>query len=178
MAPFSYFNVVCHRPPVVMISINVPPAGPKDTLANIKASGEFTVNIMSEWYVNSANYTCINAPAGYDEMAAGGVAKQPSTVVKPPLAADAAISFECTVLDPARTGTPMVPLRDDDGNVNTTVVFGLIEQVHVREDVLDERGNVDLAKLKPLGRAGGNDYVRVLEGFTLRRPAYSEGKQS
>jgi len=66
LAPFSYFNVLSHDPPTVMFSVNrAPPAfGPKDTARNILETKEFTVNIISEWFVDEANYTSVDAPPG------------------------------------------------------------------------------------------------------------------
>jgi Flavin reductase like domain len=50
LAPFSFFNVVCHDPPTVAISIAMAGGRQKDTATNILDSGEFVVNIISEWF--------------------------------------------------------------------------------------------------------------------------------
>jgi flavin reductase (DIM6/NTAB) family NADH-FMN oxidoreductase RutF len=42
LAPFSYFNAVCSKPPLIMLSIGVRPDGTlKDTTANIAARRDF-----------------------------------------------------------------------------------------------------------------------------------------
>jgi hypothetical protein len=50
LAPFSFFNVVCNDPPTVAISIAMAGGQQKDTATNILESGEFVVNIISEWF--------------------------------------------------------------------------------------------------------------------------------
>jgi flavin reductase (DIM6/NTAB) family NADH-FMN oxidoreductase RutF len=51
VAPYSYFNAMCHNPMTVCIGINYPagrlPDGKKDTLRNIEATGEFVVRSIS-----------------------------------------------------------------------------------------------------------------------------------
>ena len=46
VAPFSYFNAITNRPPLIGISINLRGGEPKDTLRNIRATGDFVVPIM------------------------------------------------------------------------------------------------------------------------------------
>ena len=68
LAPFSYFGIVCHDPMLVSISVCTQREGndrvKKDTLNNIEETGEFVVNIMSEWYVEAANHSCGSFPPG------------------------------------------------------------------------------------------------------------------
>lgn len=54
----------------------------------------------------------------------------------------------------------------------TTMILGNVKYIHVRKDVLNERGNVDPAKLKPMGRMGDITYARSTEGFRLERPSW------
>jgi flavin reductase (DIM6/NTAB) family NADH-FMN oxidoreductase RutF len=49
-APFSYFTVVSHDPPLLVIGICTV-GKKKDTLVNIETTGQFVVNIMSTWYL-------------------------------------------------------------------------------------------------------------------------------
>jgi hypothetical protein len=58
LAPFSFFNVVTHDPPTVMIGIVNNAGGVrKDTLKNIEATKEFVVNIVGDWMVESKFYS-------------------------------------------------------------------------------------------------------------------------
>lgn len=67
LAPYSYFGAVSHDPPCVVVSIcrsGARGGGKKDTLVNAEATGELCINIMSEWYVESANHCCGNYDPG------------------------------------------------------------------------------------------------------------------
>ncbi|KAL8278226.1 hypothetical protein RQP46_009399 [Phenoliferia psychrophenolica] len=70
LAPFSYFNIVSHNPPTIVISFShsKPPAR-KETAANILETKTFTVNIISEAFVEAANVTSIDAPPEVSEWA-------------------------------------------------------------------------------------------------------------
>lgn len=98
-APFSYFGVVSHDPP--LLSVTVCTQGrdrtQKDTLNNIIATNQFVVNIMSEWFVESANHTCGAFPPDVDEITVSGLSAVPSVKVKPPRVAESAVQLECQV---------------------------------------------------------------------------------
>src|SRR5579864_8414594 len=56
-APFSYFNAVCHEPPIVSIAIQRRGGVHKDTARNIIGSREFVVNICSLNLAKSVSIT-------------------------------------------------------------------------------------------------------------------------
>eukprot|EP00887_Chlorella_sp_A99_P004648 scaffold4.g4648.t1 len=126
LAPYSYFNVLAHDPPTVAIGCcasRLRPHGKKDTLVNILETGEFVVNIISEWFVEvgrgalvdgqaqdggarvgrarrpasdkAANHCCGNFDYGEDEMALSGLTPLPSVKVAPPRVREAAVQLEC-----------------------------------------------------------------------------------
>ena len=100
LAPFSYTGCVAHDPPTLAVSIcrNARAVdGKKDTLANIDATGEFVVCIMSEWFVEAANHTCGTFERGVDEFDQAGLTRLPSTKVAPPRVGESAVHFECVV---------------------------------------------------------------------------------
>ena len=61
LAPFSFFNVVCGDPPVVCFS-PIWRNPPKDTIVNIRATGEFVVNIVSEEFADKMNVCAGRVP--------------------------------------------------------------------------------------------------------------------
>ncbi|KAI0653593.1 hypothetical protein C8Q70DRAFT_927387 [Cubamyces menziesii] len=72
LAPFrqvpAWFNQVTHNPPIISVSCSASPKGGlKDTASNIKATKNFTVNIISEPFVENANFTSLDAPADVSE---------------------------------------------------------------------------------------------------------------
>lgn len=98
-APYSYFNIVSHDPPLVVIGncINMRAQSKKDTLQNIEATGQFVVNIMSSWYVESANHCSGAFPPDVSEFEVSGLSTLPSDIVKPPRVGEAAVQLECEV---------------------------------------------------------------------------------
>src|ERR1700761_3848675 len=84
-APFSFFNFFSGDPPVVGIGIGsrIPPA-PKVTRANIRDTGQFVVNLVSEDMAPAMNVTAIDFPPSVDELVQAGLTTKPSAHVKPP----------------------------------------------------------------------------------------------
>ena len=65
-APFSFFNAVSSRPPVVVLGINGegPEGGYKDTENNIRDTGEFVVNLVDEALAERMNICAVISRAG------------------------------------------------------------------------------------------------------------------
>lgn len=173
LAPYSYFNVMGHNPPVVAIGMSRSPGrggGKKDTFLNIEQTGEFVVNIMSDWFVEAANHTCGDFARGVDEMAAAGLTPQPSERVRPPRVAEAAVQFECKI----RT---VHEVLDRDGKPSNAIVIGEVVLVHVAEAVTGRSPSgkvvVDPGKLRAVCRLGGVTYGRVTELYDIPRPPNS-----
>jgi len=172
LAPFSYSGAVGHDPPAIMLSCcRKGSGGPtKDTLDNIVATKEFTLNMMSEWFIEAANHCCIPAPPEEDEMDLAGLSPLPSVVVKPPRVAEAAVQMECRLIH-------TYDLRNGKGEVNSTVLIGEVVMWHVHEELLDETGanpKVRFEKYRPITRLGGNWYGctdRIFELPRVDRPA-------
>ncbi|KAG6896301.1 hypothetical protein C0992_009254 [Termitomyces sp. T32_za158] len=170
LAPFSWFNQVSSNPPVLSVSITTlrNPTRPKDSARNIKATKEFTVNIISEPWVAQSNITSVNAPEDFDEWPVSGLTKEPSIHVKAPRVRESAFSMECELLQAIDIPIP------ETGEIGTNLILGRIKYIHVRNDVLDERGNVDPGKLQLVARMGGTLYAKVNEGYDINRPSWKE----
>ncbi|MEM9010170.1 MAG: flavin reductase family protein [Pseudomonadota bacterium] len=161
LAPYSFFNAVAYTPPMVMYSSTGAKLGAgerKDTLANIRATGEFVVNIVPEALRDAMNRSAQHAPAGIDEFAAAGLEKAPSTVVGAPRVAGAPAALECTLWQ-------VVELPGGE----STVVFGEVVGIHIDDDAIVD-GMVDPTRYRPLARLGYHDYAAVREVFAMRRP--------
>lgn len=168
LAPFSFFNVVNPDPPVFTLGFSGPLDKPKDTCRNILETQELTINIISEWFVEAANYCSINSPADVDEWELSGLTPLESDLVRPPHVAESAFSVEAKLLHSHEWKS-----RADPGK--STGVLCIVEGVrfHVREDVLNEQKNqIDIAKLKPVSRLGGISYGRTTAGYEMPRPQY------
>jgi flavin reductase (DIM6/NTAB) family NADH-FMN oxidoreductase RutF len=163
LAPFSFFNVVCPKPPTVLFCpmIRGTDGNTKDTLNNVKATGEFVVNIVTEELVPAMIASSVEIAADVNEFELTGLKTAPSVVVKPPRVAQSPIHFECKL-------TQIVEIGNNRGG--GSVVIGEIVHLHVDERVLFDEDKIDLKALKPVGRLARSAYVRVTDLFEIERP--------
>ncbi|KIK28276.1 hypothetical protein PISMIDRAFT_91722 [Pisolithus microcarpus 441] len=170
LAPFSWFNMVTNNPPLVSFCCtNVPHV--KDTPTNVRNGLGFTVNIISEPFVENANVASINAPPEFDEWTISGLTKAPSIHVKAPRVKESAFSMECELFQAIDITHPV------SGQITTTMILAHVKYIHVRNDVLNERGIVDITKYKPIARLGDISYGRVGDVFRLARPVWDREKE-
>lgn len=178
LAPFSYFNTVGHAPPLVAIGFattKLRDHGLKDTLYNILETGEFVVNIISEWYVEAANHCCGNFPYGSNEMELSGLHPQPSHKIKPPRVAEAGVQLECVLRQKYQAFKQSGGKADNaDEKPTTTVIIGEVVMFHIADGVSGKSPSgkliVDINKFAPISRLGGNTYGRTSGLFDLPRP--------
>ena len=161
LAPYSFFNAVCPNPPHVLFCPNVRADNPKDTLANVRATGEFVVNIVTQPTAAAMNATAADFPPDVDEFAAAGLTRLPSEIVQAPRVAESPIHYECRV-------TQIIDVSDEPGG--GSVVIGRVLRLHVAEHVLIGNDKIDLAALEPVGRLAGSSYARINDIFELARP--------
>ena len=171
LAPFSQFNLVSTAPPVVMFSCNTPEDRPeKDTLSNVRATGEFVANIVSWDLRHAMNTTSTPCPPGDDEFVLAGLEKAESVKVRPPRVAAAPANLECTVLR-------IVDIEPEfPGETRSSVVFGRVVGVHLAEEYLDADGRYDTAKARPVTRLGGANYATVGEIIQMPAPFRRSGE--
>ncbi len=162
LAPFSYCNIACIEPPMLLFCPQHRPDGShKHTLDNVRATGEFVLHIVSEDLVAPMNQTSADYPQGMDEFAQTGLDAVPSELIAPPRVAAAKIAFECRVEQIVSLG----------GASGAAVVIGRVLLVHVADDVWND-GYIVLDALEPVARLAGNGYARVTDTFDLPRPEY------
>ena len=105
LAPFSYFNVMAHDPPVVCFSVCRDRGNEKDTLRNVKESRECVVSMIAEWFVEAANHTCGRWPYEMDEFEISGLTKTEAAKVEAPLVKESPFNMECKVIKYASCGS-------------------------------------------------------------------------
>jgi flavin reductase (DIM6/NTAB) family NADH-FMN oxidoreductase RutF len=137
LAPFSYFNVVNHDPPMFVLGFAGGMDRAKDTLKNLLGTKEAVINIITEEYIEAANYTSINAPVGVSEWAFSGLHAERSKYVKPDRVKEAVFSIEGKLVETVEwtSKNPATPGKK-------TGVTAFVEGVNfwVREDAIDEQG--------------------------------------
>lgn len=159
-APFSCFNMLGHTPPMLVLGIQQRDDGSyKDTCANIMATGEMVVNLVTEADAAAMNFTSVEAPAEFDEIAAAGIGVTASLHVAPPRISSAPVSFECRTFQVIRPGPQQ------------TIILGEILAVHVDDAfILDAQGfHLDTPRMRLIGRMQGPGwYARCTDLFQLK----------
>jgi flavin reductase (DIM6/NTAB) family NADH-FMN oxidoreductase RutF len=162
-APFSFFNLCCADPPMVMFSM-APREGTtmKDTVRNIERLPEFVVHIVDEANREKMNLCSTDWPHGVNEIQRSGFSAVPSVKVRPPRLAECPVQLECRL-------ERMLKL----GRKPYTMLIGEVVLAHFREGLVDEsRYYVDVARLNAMGRMEGSDmYTRLTDRFSMVRPA-------
>jgi flavin reductase (DIM6/NTAB) family NADH-FMN oxidoreductase RutF len=156
LAPFSYFSGVGTSPPCLMFSVAGKQDGtPKDTLRNVEAVGEFVVNVVPYSLRQPMAHSAAEYSYEDSEFARAGLTEAPSHTVRPPRLLESPINFECRVHEILRIGS-------------ASAVFGIIQWLHVDDEVLDEQAKIDPELLDAIGRMGGQSYTRTTEKFDIK----------
>jgi flavin reductase (DIM6/NTAB) family NADH-FMN oxidoreductase RutF len=164
LAPYSFFNAVSDRPPMLMFSSG----GTKDSLRNIVDTGEFTCSIAT-WALREAmNLSSAPVAPGVDEFELAGLTKAESRLVKPPRVAESPAAFECRLWQ-------TLALPKPGRGEGYTLVIGQVVGVYI-DDALIRDGRVQTGAMRALARLGYMDYA-VLEPetvFQMNRPLASD----
>lgn len=165
-APYTFFSIAGTEPPVVTVTVLPSPDGRmKDTGANILESKEFVVNLVSEDLAEAMNVTCIDAPAGRDELALAGLATAPSISIRAPRVAQSPIALECVL----HCTVPLSP--------NQLIIVGRIVHAYARDEiVLDaQEPLLDTNAMHLIGGMhGAKWYTRTSDQFCMERPTWAD----
>lgn len=170
LAPYSFFNAVHSRPPMVMFTTE----SMKHSAANAIAGGEFVFNLCTRPLFEAMNISSGALPEGESEFDAAGLATAPSRVVKAPRVAASPAALECRVVQSFQ-------FQDVDGAaLQGWMVIGQVVGVHI-DDAFLRDGRFDTLAAQPIARCGYRDYAAVTEMFEALRPtdggAYVPGQR-
>ncbi len=160
LAPYSFFTCASANPPVVCFCPMVRRGQPKDTLANVRATREFVVNIVSEEIAGQMNITSGDYSPEIDEFEKSGLTKVASGLVKPPRVLESPVNMECKL-------TQIVDVSTEP--MGGSLVLGEVVRFHVRDELV-ENFRIDPDLLQAIGRMGGPTYTRTRDRFDLERP--------
>jgi flavin reductase (DIM6/NTAB) family NADH-FMN oxidoreductase RutF len=160
LAPYSFFNAICDSPPMVMFSSSTP----KDTQANVEATGEFVVNLATRALAEAMNRSSAPVPSGENEFTLARLDTLPCILVQPPRVALSPAALECRLLQ-------TVPLKALDGRAtSTTMLLGQVVGVHLDERFLSN-GLFDMRRAGTIARCGyRGDYAEISSLFEMLRP--------
>ncbi|OMH40694.1 flavin reductase family protein [Desulfurobacterium indicum] len=151
LAPFSFYNAITTKPPLVFISIGKRKDGSeKDTTRNIKETGEFVINVVTKDLLEKMIKTGEDLPPDESEVEKFNVETVPSKKVKPPIVKGVPAALECKLKEILEIGdTPM------------SVIIGEVVAIHYTEEILQSSKNI-------VGRLGGKRYTVINEEIELR----------
>ena len=154
LAPYSFFNAFSSNPPILVFSSNrrVLDNTTKDTLANLRDTGEVVINAVSYDIVRQMTVASVQFPKGVSEFEKSGLTPIPSDLVKPFRVKESPAHMECKVKEIITLG--------EHGGAGHLVICEVI-RIHLDEKVVDERGRIDPHKIDLMGRMGRSYYVRA-----------------
>ncbi len=165
LSPFSFFNAFGINPTTLIFS---PSRRGRDntvkhTYENIKEVPEVVINVVNYDIVEQVSLASAEYPRGINEFKKAGLSEAPSLKVKPPRVLESPVQFECRVRDVIETG--------DQGGAANLVICEIVH-IHVHEDVLDEKGQIDNEKIRLVGRLGGPLYCHTSgdAAFSIQKP--------
>jgi flavin reductase (DIM6/NTAB) family NADH-FMN oxidoreductase RutF len=169
-APFSSYNYLCTDPPILGMGVTDKPdrTGPKDTARNIRKTGEYVVNVVTEDLLERMNICATDFPAGVNELDMAGLTTAPSSVVKVPRIAEAHAALECKEFTTMEIG-------------RSRIVLGRVVAMYVEDQFLipAHEGSgpyIKAEELHAVGRMNGlGSYVKTRDSFlTMPRITYTE----
>ncbi|HTB98814.1 MAG TPA: flavin reductase family protein [Terracidiphilus sp.] len=169
-APFSAYNYLCTDPPILAVGVTNRPDDifiPKDTARNIRRTGEFVVNVVTEDIAEQMNVCAIDFPQGTNELEIAGFTTTPSMKIRPPRIAQAHAALECrehTTLEIGRS----------------RIILGRVVAAFVEDIYVDPAGPyIKAEELHSIGRMNGlGKYVRTRDAFlTIPRRTYEQWKK-
>ena len=166
-APFSSYNYLCTDPPIVGMGVtnrSGPGAVPKDTAHNIRRTGEYVINVVTEDLLEQMNICATDFPAGVNELEMAGLTTATSSMVKVPRIAEAHAALECREFTTMEIG-------------RSRIVLGRVVAMYVEDRFVDPAGPyIKADELHAIGRMNGlGNYVKTRDAFvTVPRISYEE----
>ena len=161
LAPYSFFNATAYVPPQIMFSSTTgkpDQEDAKDSVANIRATGVFCVNIVEYEAREAMNISSATFPKDEDEFVRAGLKAAECETINCPRVEGVPASLECKLVD-------IINLPGEENRL----VLGEVTGVHMRDNCI-RNGRFDVTAFQPLARLGYRDYSRVTDLFELTRP--------
>jgi flavin reductase (DIM6/NTAB) family NADH-FMN oxidoreductase RutF len=154
LSPFSFFNVFGSNPPTMIFSPSrrVRDNTIKHTLENVYETKEVVINIVNYAMVQQTSLASCEYDKGVNEFIKAGFTELPSILVKPPRVGESPVAFECKVKQVIETGT--------SGGAGNLVICEVL-LIHIKEELLNEKGQIDPQKIDLVARMGGDWYCRA-----------------
>lgn len=170
LSPFSFFNLFSTNPPVVIFSParRVRDNTTKHTLQNVQQVSEVVIGIVNYNMVQQISLASTEYEDGVNEFVKSGLTMKNADLVRPKLIEECPVNLECKVLEIKALGT--------EGGAGNLIICEIIK-IHLREEYLNEDGQLDQRKLDLVARLGGSYYSRNNADnlFEVPKPLVTKG---
>lgn len=161
LAPYSFYNAVSTNPHLVWFSSE----GEKDSVAFVRESGEFVVNLVGRELAEKMNASSVDAPRGESEFGYAGLTAAPCRLVAAPRVAEAPAALECKLTEIYE------PKGLDGRSAGVLVVMGEVVGIHIEDSML-KNGFFDVTRAGNVARLGYRDYLFIDDVFSMVRPRW------
>lgn len=162
-APFSFFNCLSAEPAILALGVeNHDDMAFKDTARNIRNTGVFTVNIVSDKILHAMNVCAVPFAPGIDELQEAGLTAIAGGKVASPRIGESPVAFECRQHVTLEIGA------------SRQIILGEVLAAHIDTTIVNERFHIDPYGLDAIGRMGGHGYARTRDYFDLPTMSVSE----
>ena len=158
LSPFSFYNIFSSNPPILIFSParRVRDNTTKHTLQNVQDVPEVVINVVHYGMIQQMSLSSTEYAKGVNEFDKSGLTMLKSELVRPFRVAESPIQMECKVIE-------IKPLGQEKGSGN--LVICKVLKLHVSDEVLNIKGEIDQEKLDLVARGGGSYYIRAKDGF-------------
>jgi flavin reductase (DIM6/NTAB) family NADH-FMN oxidoreductase RutF len=162
VAPYSYVSPAATTPTSFVLSILRRDDGSeKDTIINLRASGELVINAVTEPIVHAANACAESLPPHKSEFEFTGLTPTFLTL-RTPHVAQSPLRFECKVENEIPFG--------GDGPGAASLVIVSVTRAYVAKAMYRGKGQLDVVALRLIGRSSVDQYLVADGQFTITRP--------
>src|SRR5262245_55805490 len=128
-APFSFFNCLSAEPAILALGVENrhQDLAFKDTARNIRMTGVFTVNIVSDSILQAMNVCAVPFAPGIDELQEAGLTAIAGDKVASPRIAESPVAFECKQHVTLEIGA------------SRQIVLGEVLAAHIHSGLVNER---------------------------------------
>lgn len=153
LSPFSYFNIFSSNPPILIFSParRVRDNTTKDTLENAKQVKEVVINVVTYDIVEKMTLTSLDYEKDIDEFVKASFTHLKSDLIKPFRVKESPIQFECKINEIISLG--------ENGGAGNLIICEII-LMHIDQNILDEKNNIDPKKANLIGRLGFDWYLK------------------
>ncbi len=159
----AIFNSIIHigSNPAMLGFVLRPLTVKRDTYANFKETGSFTVNQVHSEIIAKAHHTAAKYPAGISEFSKAGLTEEYRDDFSAPYVKESQIKLGCDYINE-------YPLAEN----GCLLVIGAIKHIYLPKEVLHEDGWVQLDKAQTVSANGLDGYAlpKLLDRFAYPQP--------